>query len=327
MRYGSVTADEQKPSTIADSGIQPSLAELIALRPQRGGDGYRKWPILAGNPGQHAALHRSRGMEFAEVRPYQPGDDFRTVDWRQTARRGRLYTKLFDEERERPVLLLVDLGPGMRFGTRCAFKSVVAARAAAWLAWRAVAAGDRVGGVIWNGGAVRELRPQGRDHGALQLIHGLLETSSPPPASSAQGSLASPLRRLRHLPKQGSMIVLISDFCGLDSDAEKQIASLAKEAELSLIHICDPFESDAPPPGYYPVTDGEQRQVLDLHSAAGRARHGAAFAMRRNGLAALAKQNDISLLQLATNADLKRTLSKAFIEKARVSPPGSRIAP
>lgn len=327
MRYGSVTGDAQKPTTITDFGVLPSLAELMALRPRRVADGYRKQPILAGNPGQHAAPHRSRGMEFAEVRPYQPGDDFRTVDWRQTARRGRLYTKLFDEERERPVLLLVDLGPSMRFGTRGAFKSVVAARAAAWLAWRAVAAGDRVGGVVWNGGVARELRPQGRDHGALALIHGLLETSASPPANSALGTLAPPLRRLLHFPKQGSMIVLISDFTGLDNDAEKQIVSLAKGAELSLIHICDPFESEPPPPGYYPVTDGAQRQILDLHSAAGRARHAAAFAMRSNGLAALAKQNAISLLQLATNADLKRTLSSAFIETPRFLLPGGRIAP
>jgi uncharacterized protein (DUF58 family) len=327
MRYGSVTGDAQKPSTITDFGILPSLAELIALRPQRAADGYRKQAILAGNPGQHAAPHRSRGMEFAEVRPYQSGDDFRTVDWRQTARRGRLYTKLFDEERERPVLLLVDLSASMRFGTRCAFKSVVAARAAAWLAWRAVAAGDRVGGIIWNGGVARELRPQGRDQGALKLIHGLLETSSSPPASHGLGPLAPPLRRLLHLPKQGGMVVLISDFTGLDTDAEKQISSLAQGAELSLIHIYDPFESDAPPPGYYPVTDGEYRQILDLHSAAGRARHAAAFSSRRDALTALAKQRAISLLQLATNADLKRTLSSAFIENARFLPPGNRTAP
>lgn len=327
MRYGSVTDAAQEPGEITDFGILPALAELIALRPQRAADGCRKQPILAGNPGQHAAPHRSRGMEFAEVRPYQPGDDFRTVDWRQTARRGRLYTKLFDEERERPVLLLVDLGPSMRFGTRGAFKSVVAARAAAWLAWRAVAAGDRVGGIIWNGGVARQIRPQGRDHGALQLIHGLLETASSPPAGAGQRTLAAPLRRLRHLPERGSMIVLISDFTGLDNDAERQIASLAKGAELSLLHICDPFESDVPPPGFYPVTDGAQRRILDLHSAAGRARHAAAFAKRCNGLAALARQNAISRLQLATNADLKRTLATAFIDNARFPPPATRTAP
>jgi len=320
-----VTGHDPKQTTITHAGILPSLAELIALRPYRASGGRQRQPSLAGNPGQHVARQRSRGMEFAEARPYQPGDDFRTVDWRQSARRGRLYTKLFDEERERPVLLFVDLGPSMRFGTRSAFKSVVAARAAAWLAWRAVAAGDRVGGLICNGEQARELRPQGRDHGALNLIHGLLEISASP-ISPSQRTLAPPLHRLLHHPKQGSLIVLISDFTGLDEEGEKLITSLAKGTDVTLIHVFDPFESDAPPPSYYPVTDGKHRRILDLHSADGRAQHGAAFASRRSRLAALAKRSASSLLPLATNADLTQTLSSAFIERSNFRPPANSIA-
>lgn len=179
-------------------GVVASLNELIALR-ARGQTGLvmaRQRPAIAATePGAHFSQRKSRGMEFADARPYQIGDDARAIDWRQTARRGRPYTKLFQEEHERPVQLLVDLGPSMRFGTRNAFKSVVAARAAALLAWRAVAAGDRVGGLVWNGAELRARRPQGRHHGVLTLLASLATMSAAPPAAQAL-TLATPLRTL-----------------------------------------------------------------------------------------------------------------------------------
>ena len=96
--------------------------------------------------GQYHSVFKGRGMSFDEVRPYQPGDEIRHMDWRVTARSGKPHTKLFEEEREQGLLLALDCNPGMRFGTRVRFKSVQAARAGALLAWMASAAGDRVGG-------------------------------------------------------------------------------------------------------------------------------------------------------------------------------------
>lgn len=295
---------------MTESGIAVTLRELVALRRGALAGVWSHRPGSGIRPGSHAGFRRSRGMEFAEVRPYQPGDDVRTVDWRQTARRGRPYTKLFQEEHERPVCLLVDLGPGMRFGTRVAFKSVVAARTAAWLAWTAVASGDRVGGVVWNGGEAREIPPQGRDLGALNLLRRLAEVSAAPPAGT-EANLATPLRTLARRLRPGSRVALVSDFAGFDAETECLVLALAKGAELLLVHIYDAFEAEAPP-GCYPITDGCRRRILDLRSDAARAAHSAAFAARRTALETLARRAGASLTALATHAELPAGLSPAL---------------
>lgn len=277
-------------------GIAATLQELVALR---GSIQHLAASGMTAHIGAHASAQRSRGMEFAETRPYLPGDDARAIDWRQTARRGKTWTKLFQEEHERPLLLLADLGAGMRFGTRVAFKSVVAARAAALLAWAAVKAGDRVGGIVCNGATQVAIAPQGHDHGALQLLQHVAATS----AAAGKGASGLPLQALAPMLRPASRVVLISDFVVLDAALERDIASLALRAELSLLHVHDVFETDAVAPGCYRVTDGARCITLDLHTASARAAYGAAFAARRRALEGLARRSGAQLLSLATHDD------------------------
>lgn len=306
-------------------GVVASLRELIALRSAPLG-AQSQQSGLGVSPGGHVAQRRSRGMEFAEARPYQPGDDVRAVDWRQSARRGRLYTKLFQEEHERPVQLLVDLGPSMRFGTRAAFKSVVAARAAARLAWATVAAGDRVGGIVWDGGMPREIRAQGRHHGALALLRSLADASAAAPAVPPD-NLAVPLRALAYRLRSGGTVMLISDFLTLDTESERQIVALAKGAELVLIHVYDVFEAKAPEPGCYRLSDGERTLTLDLHSAAARAAYGTAFAARRTRLEQLARSVAAPLICVATDCDLSAALLPALQRRPGFRAPAFSVAP
>src|ERR1700735_1742889 len=129
----------------------PTLDELLAMRaPARALRLSGQRPAQALLLGSHRSAHHGRGLEIEEVRPYVAGDDPRHIDWRVTARRGRPHTKLFREERERPVWLLVDLGPAMFFGSQLQLKSMAAVRAAALLAWAAALGGDRVGAVVSN---------------------------------------------------------------------------------------------------------------------------------------------------------------------------------
>jgi uncharacterized protein (DUF58 family) len=288
-------------------GTLPSLQELIALR-GRGGGIVLQPRRHAAAPGAHVSPLRGRGMEFAEARPYQPGDDRRSLDWRLTARRGRPYTKLFHEERERPVLLLTDLGPDMQFGTREAFKSVVAARAAALLAWAAVAAGDRVGGVVWDGFAHRDAQPAARHPGALALIRLL----AAPQALGGGGAadLAPPLHALARMARPGSLVVLISDFRGLGPAAEGALAALGRHTELALLHVYDALEAAPPPPGHYPVQAGPLSSVLDLVSPAARAAYAAPFAARSARLRALAYRHGAPLIPLATHDDVAAVLRR-----------------
>lgn len=159
---------------VAAPGVRVSLQELLALRGEaRRLDLAPRGKVLATRSGGHLSPFRGRGMEFDEARIYQPGDDPRNMDWRVTARAGRPHVKLFREERERPLWLLVDQGPAMRFGTRVAFKSVIAAQAAALLAWAAVDRGDRVGGLIFDEQGRFEQKPAARTHGLLPLLQAL----------------------------------------------------------------------------------------------------------------------------------------------------------
>ncbi|HEY3326506.1 MAG TPA: DUF58 domain-containing protein [Novimethylophilus sp.] len=295
------------PGDNADFGVVASLRELIALRECVGTAALLRLPLSALSSGSPAATLRSRGMEFAETRPYQTGDSMRTVDWRQTARRGRLYTKLFEQEHERQVRLLIDLGTSMRFGTRVAFKSVVAARAAALLAWTAVGAGERVSGLVWDGDVQHDIRPRNRRYGALPLLHCLAAASASVPAAR-EATLTVPLRTLANNLQPGSLTVLISDFAPLDVETERRLAALARSTELVLMQVYDIFEAE-PPPGCYRLTDGRRHLTLDLRSAAARAAYSSAFAARRSALEQLAQRSGATWVPLATHVEPQRVLS------------------
>ena len=135
----------------ADKGVRLTIDELLALRREAMAldlsSNYRVSSTLAGG---YRSKFRGRGMDFDEVRLYQPGDDIRNIDWRVTARTGKPHTKLFREERERPVFLLLDQSKHLFFGSRVAFKSVIAARAASLLIWASITAGSRIGGVLFD---------------------------------------------------------------------------------------------------------------------------------------------------------------------------------
>jgi uncharacterized protein (DUF58 family) len=309
---------------LAGSGVVVSLHELLGLRARVQPGLVRRVAAGIASAGSHAAPRQSRGMEFAEARPYQPGDDVRALDWRQTARRGRPYTKLFQEEHERPVHLLVDLGASMRFGTRCAFKSVIAARAAALLAWSAVAAGDRIGGLVWNGAEFDMIRPQSRHRGVLALL-GCLAKTSAAPAPQAR-TLAMPLRTLARTLRPGSLVVVISDFATLDAEAERQIVTLAGSAELVLLQTYDIFESETPPPGRYRFTDGQRSLNLDLHSLPIRKAYAAAFAGRRASLEQLARRAGATLLPLATHDSPEMVLASTLLHRSCRQPSPAHFA-
>lgn len=283
------------------ASVHPAIDDLTALRALVGS--RRPRAPLRGAQGTHGApagTQRGRGLEFAELRAYQPGDDVRDIDWRRTARHGQPCTKLFQEERDRTLRLLVDLGPGMQFGTRVAFKSVSAARGAALLAWAAAAAGDRIGALVWDGAAWAETLPRARRAGALELIRLLSirpRDSRQPPAKFADG-----LQRLARQLRTGDQVAIFSDFHGLDAVAEALLVQIGQRAACRLVRVHDPFEAAAPPPGLYALTDGRRDIVVDFADEAVRRRHVEAFAAHGERLAQLAARAGARLLPLATDA-------------------------
>jgi uncharacterized protein with von Willebrand factor type A (vWA) domain len=187
-------------------------------------------------------------MEFAEVRHYQAGDDVRTIDWSVTARTGKAHTKLFHEEKERPVFILLDLSDSMIFGSQFVFKSVQACHLASLLSWQAKQRGDRLGGIVFNQQQVAELRPYGRSKGLMRFLHQtqLLCVKQPFKEGDNQQSLLLQLKRLSRLVQTGSQIHLISDFSQLDESCKKLLTLINRHNQINAWQISDPLEQLLP---------------------------------------------------------------------------------
>ena len=204
--------------------------------------------------GGHLSPIKGRGMEFNECRPYQPGDDIRSIDWRITARTGKTYSKLFSEEKERPVFVLLDLSNSMFFGSQYLLKSVQACHLTALLAWATKQKSDRVGGIIMGAFGHKELKPQRQQRGIMQLLsqavtlhnNQVAQLQQTATSNTEADSLAQALSRLRLLCKTGSHIMVISDFLQLDDSAQKQLALLKRHNEVEAWQIYDPLELNQP---------------------------------------------------------------------------------
>lgn len=294
--------------------ILPDLNELLALRGvARGLRLSTRRPARALHTGGHRSIQRGRGLEFQEVRPYVAGDDPRSIDWRVTARRGRPHTKLFREERERPVWLLADLHAGMFFGTRKQLKSAVVLRAAAVLAWTAAAGGDRVGAVVIGGSSSRIVPPRAREAGVLPLLATLLDLQPSAPRAPGQQSLNEGLRALAPLVHPGSLILVLSDFATLDADFEPSWAALAVHNELQLFWVTDPLESGALPDGRYGV--GVPGRSRFIEGAGSRAAWIAKWQQREARIADLASRLAASVIRLDTGQPVESVLEGALAKR------------
>ena len=249
------------------AGVTFSTADLVGLRARAAGLSLDAClSSRGGRSGGRISRFRGRGMEYSESRVYLPGDDIRSIDWRVTARTGRTHTKLFQEERDRPVLLVVDLGDHMRFGTRRAFKSVVAAEVASLLAWAAVDGGDRVGGLVLAGGPAAESRVRGGRSGALGLFRALAGAADAADASGDGGGLEGALARALRVARPGTLVIAISDFSGLGDAADRRLVKLREHNDLLCVWVHDRLDATPPPPARYPIGDGRRTATLDARS-------------------------------------------------------------
>lgn len=220
--------------------------------------------------GTYLAKTRGRGMEFDEARHYQPGDDIRAIDWRVTARTGKTHTKLYREEKERPIFVLTDLSASMHFGTRFVFKSVQAAHLSALIAWSARKRGDRIGGLIYNHSEHLEYKPMTRQKAVLSLLNGLLRLHPQKTALPTQNNFAEACARMRRMAHPGSLIFLLSDFSQFDEVSRQHLFQLSRHCELVAYPISDPFEHELPRvrvPQDVSITDGSRTRSLTLGEA------------------------------------------------------------
>jgi uncharacterized protein (DUF58 family) len=213
--------------------------------------------------GLHDSRFRGRGMDYQESRVYEAGDDIRNMDWLVTARTGTPHTKLFQEERERPIHIVMDTNNSMAFGTRKEFKSVTAAKAAALLAWAAVKNGDRVGVMSFGKNGIHHEKPVGGKRGMMRLIAHLVQADKQPSKDSKQTLLEDALKRLRTIIRPGSLVIIVSDFYNLGDEAKRHLIQLNKHNDVLGLFIADHFEINTPLPGVYGIENDGQTVVFN----------------------------------------------------------------
>lgn len=267
---------------------------------------------IAGISGLHLSKMRGRGIDFEEFRPYQAGDDIRLIDWRVTARTSKPVTKVFREERERPIILAIDQTHNMYFGSQIAFKSVIAAQAAAVFCWLAIDNGDRVGGLVFSDSRSSLVRPKRSRRSAMHLLNQVYlynqclqevtaaEHQSPLAADFRPG-LAHALGQIRRITKPGSTLYVISDFTTLDEKALQYLNQLSRHNNVICCFVYDALEETLPVPGIYSITDGNRKGALNTHSNKARIRYRDQFKQRMERLELELDRRQIRLIKMRTN--------------------------
>ncbi len=279
-------------STDAAETVDPTQVSLQSLVKLRQSLPLIKRPagrqVRASVTGGNMSRALGRGLDFAEVREYNHGDDVRTIDWKVTARSGKPHTKVFNEERERPFLIVLDLRHSMFFGTRTAFKSVIASRLCAMVAWAAAGNRDRVGGMVFSDDGIRESQPGEGSKGVTRLLNAIATTHAQARDSVLSGagqprqlSLNDIFKRLKRSAHTGSSICLISDFPDLDERESGHLNHLLRHNHLAACRVYDPLEAELPPPATYAISDGQTRTSLNTGADQTRKAYSDHFGLRR----------------------------------------------
>jgi uncharacterized protein (DUF58 family) len=270
----------------AEPGVYVRLHDLVALRAQaRGFSFLPRQPVHSLLAGRHASRLRGRGLNFEEIRRYLPGDDIRQIDWKVTARMRKTHSRVYTEERERTVLLVVDQRLNMFFGSVRYMKSVTAAEAAALAAWRVLEQHDRIGALIFDDARVTEIRPQRSETTVMRILQALQKANHA--LAVASGRKANPalfneaLRSCERVAKHDCLIAVVTDGFGQDAESQRILTRIARHNDVIMGFVFDPLEADLPDAGLLVFGDGAQQVEADTGNRGFREKFRARFAEQR----------------------------------------------
>ena len=300
--------------------LHPRLDDLLELRHQAHALGLPSHHLLNSSfSGLYASVFRGAGVNFEEVREYREGDDIRYMDWKVTARINEPHLKVFREERERSVVLCVDKGPHMAFGTRGTFKSVQAARTAALIGWAASRLHDRVGGMVFGDpvAGLQHFRPSRGRRGLWQLLRTLTEPGET--RDKCVDCLGGALKPATSGLTTGSLVFVIADLNREPMGLERILGDLSQRNTVALIPVDDPADWEVPAMGVatFTGTDGTLIEV-DTDDPKARQYYHDAWAERRELLQAIARRLHIVLLPVRTDQEIHLTLIHHLRQQARV---------
>ncbi len=253
---------KRKTPGVADDRIAASLAHLRALEfKARGFSFLPRQPVRSILTGRHASRLRGRGLNFEELRHYRPGDDIRSMDWKVTNRTGKPHVRVYTEERERRVQLLIDQRVSMFFGSRRAMKSVVAAEVAALAAWRVVAAGDRLGAMVFDDRHCATIPARRSRDNVIALLSQLARANAALRAGqqSREEQLNVALDTLARRLSHDALVIYIGDGLGWNDRSDELLKQISLHNDMIVINIADPAEIDLPALPELLVSDGEMQ--------------------------------------------------------------------
>ena len=258
----------KKASADKPAGVYANLDDLIRIQfKARNFSFLPQQPVSSILSGRYASRLRGRGLNFEEIRRYQPGDDIRTMDWKVTARTRSPHVRVYTEEKDRAVVLIVDQRINMFFGTRDKLKSVTAAELAALGAWRAVDVGDRVGAVVFNDTEIVDIRPQRSQQTVMSILGTIVRMNhalqADAQAESNPDMLNRALEKALQLVPHDALVVMVSDYFGVDERTEQLTAQMAEHNDVLALLVHDPIRLQ-PAEQRVTVSDGSLQMEIDF---------------------------------------------------------------
>jgi uncharacterized protein (DUF58 family) len=300
---------KRQPGKGAPAGVYADLDELMRLRFKASGFSFLpRQPVHSVLSGQHTSKLRGRGLNFEELRGYLPGDDTRHIDWKVTARTREPYVRVFTEEKDRTVWLLVDQRLSMFFGSRGKMKSVIAAEAAAVAAWRVLSQRDRVGALVYDDTDIRVIPPHRSEQRVTQILKCIVAKNHALDARSEAAPepemLNRALRRVTALARHDCLVCLIGDATGIDEKTRQYVTRLTEHNDVLSVFVYDPLEQAMPEAGRLVFSDGTSQLEFDTAQRRPRKAYENGFQQRLDRMAATSRKHAIPLLRISTAADV-----------------------
>jgi uncharacterized protein (DUF58 family) len=319
----------QAQRTDTDGLVYVSLGQLMALEAQARDLSFQgRQPLSSILAGSHTSRLRGRGLNFDELRRYQPGDDLRHLDWRASLRTGKPVVRTFTEERDRPALIVVDQRMSMFFGSRRWMKSCTAAHLGALAAWMVFNAGDRVGGLVFNEQRIDSIAPL-RSRQRIQALCNCIARQNQAlhagnPDSEGDDRLDQVLQRCLALAGHDHLLCIISDFAGAGPRTLQLMRQLAAHNDVIALQVYDPLALKLPEKGRLLITQGQLQLELAVERRQVHQPLGDFLRGRLKDVAALLRRSQVPLLMISTAEEAAQQLRAGLGRRMPITRQGGR---
>lgn len=284
------------------------LAKGFSLLPQQ--------PVNSLLSGKNSSKLRGRGLNFEELRHYRPGDDIRSMDWKTTRRTGKPHIKVYTEERERNIYILVDQRSTMFFGSTHKMKSVIASELAALIAWNVVDSGDRIGAIVYGDEKI-QLVPakRGRQHVVqvlTEVVNQNRKLKTGKKLLNPSKSINEVLTKVNHLCSNNSLVVFIGDGHGWNEQSSQLVKNISQHNEIIACHVFDPLEDALPKMSQMVITDGELQIQFSSQDSHINSKYQSSVEQQMSQYENMARKYRIPLIPITTILPVEQQLKKAL---------------